>query len=153
HDPKMPVIVCQIFPSAAKANRPASRIKAVNDLYAAAIKGDPQFTLVETWKLFADENGDAKLSEFPDLLHPNKEGYRKWAAALRPISATLDLLETDDDGFHPEPGFVSLFNGRDLTGWCFRASGTLEPQEAFDGKATSKDGRYVAKHGRLIVTT
>jgi lysophospholipase L1-like esterase len=49
--------------------------------------------LIETWALFAGEHGDAKLEEFPDLLHPNQAGYAKWSAALRPILATLGLLE------------------------------------------------------------
>jgi len=153
HDPKMPVIVCQVLPSSETKKRPVARIKQLNDLYAAAVKGDPQVILVETWTLFANEQGDAKESEFPDLLHPNKAGYAKWAAALRPILATLDFLETEDDEFKLEPGFVSLFNGRDLTGWGFRDQITQEKQEAFDGKTTSSDGRYVAKHGRVIVTT
>ena len=153
HNPKMPVIVCQVFPSSASKKRPADKIKKVNDLYAAAVKGDPQVTLIETWTLFADEKGDAKAAEFPDLLHPNKDGYAKWAAALRPILATLDFLETADDDFKPEPGFVSLFNGKDLTGWCFRDPKTLAGQEVFDGRKTSVDDRYVAKHGRIIVTT
>lgn len=153
HNAKMPVIVCQVFPSSATKKRPADKIKKVNELYAAAVKGDPQVTLVETWTLFADERGDAKSAEFPDLLHPNKQGYAKWAAALRPILATLDFLETADDGFAPESGFVSLFNGRDLSGWGFRDAKTFAAQGAFDGKAASDDGRYIAKHGRLIVTT
>ncbi len=153
HNEKMPVIVCQVFPSSATKKRPADKIKRVNDLYAAAVKGDAQVTLLETWTLFADAQGDAKPAEFPDLLHPNQAGYTKWAAALRPILATLGYLETQDDDFTPEPGFVSLFNGRDLTGWGFRVQKTLEKQEAFDGQATSSDGRYVARHGRIIVTT
>ena len=153
HNPKLPVIVCQVFPSSESKKRPADKIKKVNDLYAAAVKGDAQVTLIETWTLFADEKGDAKAAEFPDLLHPNKAGYSKWAAALRPILATLDFLETADDDFQPEPGFVSLFNGKDLTGWGFRDQKTMEPQVSFDGKSASSDGRYVAKHGRIIVTT
>jgi len=154
HDSKMPVIVCQVFPSSESKKRPAEKIKKLNELYAAAVKGDKQVTLLETWTLFANEQGDAKSAEFPDLLHPNQAGYRKWAAAIRPILATLDFLETGDDDFTPEPGFVSLFNGRDLTGWGFRIEKTLEPQGApFDGQPTSSDGRYVAKHGRIVVTT
>lgn len=153
HDPRLPVIVCQVFPSAESKKRPAKKIKEVNDLYATAVKGDGQITLLETWTLFANEQGDAKESEFPDLLHPNKEGYRKWAFALRPILATLGFVETKDDDFTPEAGFVSLFNGRDLTGWGFRADKTFEQTASFDGKETTSDGRYVAKHGRLIVTT
>ena len=43
----------------------------------------------------ANAQGDAKKPEFPDLLHPNKIGYSKWAAALRPILATHGFLETE----------------------------------------------------------
>lgn len=153
HDPKMPVILCQVFPSSATKSRPADKIKKLNALYAAAVKGDAQVILIETWPLFADEQGDAKVAEFPDLLHPNKAGYDKWAAALRPILATLEFLETKDDEFAVEPGFEILFNGKDLTGWGFRDPKTMEKKDAFDGKLTSSDGRYVAKHGRIVVTT
>ncbi len=146
HNPKLPVILCQVFPSSATKARPADKIRRINELYGAAVKGDAQITVVETWRLFADAQGDAKPEEFPDLLHPNAAGYQKWAAALRPILATLGFLENKLDTFTPEAGFVSLFNGRDLTGWGFRTN-------EFDGQAASPDGRYVAKHGRLIVTT
>jgi hypothetical protein len=142
----MPIVLCQVFPSSAGKKRPAEQIKKVNQLYAAAVKGDAQVTFVQTWLLFADGQGDAKPEEFPDLLHPNKAGYEKWAAALRPILATLGFLENEPDVFTPEPGFVSLFNGRDLTGWGYRTN-------HFDGQTQSSEGRYVARAGRLIVTT
>jgi lysophospholipase L1-like esterase len=146
HDPKLPVVLCQIFPSTAKLKRPAEKIKKLNELYAAAVKGDAQITFVETWLLFANAEGDAKPEEFPDLLHPNAAGYEKWASAIRPILATLGFVETEPDDFKPEPGFASLFNGHDLTGWGFRTNN-------FDGQPASNDGRYVAKNGRIIVTT
>lgn len=152
-NPQLPIILCQVFPSSQTKKRPADKIKKINELYAAAVKGDKQVTLIETWKQFANEQGDAKVAEFPDLLHPNKEGYAKWAAALRPVLATLNYLETEDDQFQPEAGFVSLFNGKDLTGWGFRDSKSLSALESFEGKVVSSDGRYVAKHGRLIVST
>ena len=145
-NPRMPVVLCQVFPSSATKKRPAQQIKKINQLFAAAVKGDPQVTLLETWPLFADAQGDALPDEFPDLLHPNQIGYRKWAAALRPILATLGFVEQDADPFKPEPGFVSLFNGHDLTGWGYRTNN-------FNGRITSPEGRYVAKSGRLIVTT
>lgn len=144
--PPLPVVLCQVFPSAASKARPASTIRHLNDLYAALVKGDPNVTFVETWPLFANPNGDAKPEEFPDLLHPNAAGYSKWAAALRPILATLGFQETTPDTFAPEPGFSPLFNGRDLTGWGFLTN-------RFDGQSSSPDGRYLAKNGRLIVTT
>jgi lysophospholipase L1-like esterase len=145
-NPKMPIILCQVFPSSESKKRPAEKIKKVNELYFAAVKGDPQVTFIETWPLFANEHGDAKPEEFPDLLHPNAAGYARWAAALRPIFATLGLLETEPDTFQPEPGYRSIFNGHDLTGWGFKTN-------SFDGKTRSIDGRYLAKNGRLIVTT
>jgi lysophospholipase L1-like esterase len=146
HNAKMPIVLCQVFPSSALKSRPAEQIKKVNQLYAAAVKGDAQVTFIETYTLFANEQGDAKKEEFPDLLHPNKVGYAKWAAAIRPILATLGFVETEPDQFTPEPGFKSLFNGKDLTGWGYKTNN-------FDGQTASSEGRYVAKNGRLIVTT
>lgn len=153
HNAKMPVVLCKVFPSAAAKKRPADQIQRINELYTAAVKGDPQVTLLDTWRLFANEQGDADKTEFPDLLHPNNTGYAMWAAAVRPILATQGFLETGADEFKPEPGFVSLFNGRDLTGWGFRQKKTLKPLQSFDGKRQSHDGRYVALHDRLVVTT
>lgn len=153
HNADMPIVVCTVFPSSASKRRPADKIKKINELYTAAVKGDAQVTVVDTWTLFANEQGDAKKEEFPDLLHPNKTGYAMWAAAIRPILATQGFVETEPDDFKPEEGFTSLFNGKDLTGWGFRNKKTLKETANFDGKTASSDGRYVAKNGRLIVTT
>ncbi len=174
HDPKMPVVLNKVMPSSDSKKRPADKIKRINDLYAAAVKGDPQVTLMETWVLFADANGDAKKDEFPDLLHPNDAGYAKWAAGIRPVLETLGLLAVTPDAFTPEAGFVNLFNGRDLTGWGYRVTPEADKKSAenwkkndpnappwpfhdqpvnFDGKAVTDDGRYLAKNDRLVVTT
>ena len=153
HNSKMPIILCSTFPSSATKKRPADQIKKVNQLYFTAVKGDPQVTVLDTWLLFADAKGDAKKAEFPDLLHPNQVGYDKWAAALQPLLATHGFTETEADKFEMEPGFVSLFNGKDLTGWGFRNQRSQEKIASFDGKKASNDGRYVAINDRLVVTT
>jgi lysophospholipase L1-like esterase len=170
----MPIILCQVFPSSESKNRPAAKIKKLNQLYAALVKGDAQITFIETWPLFANAQGDAMPEEFPDLLHPNEAGYAKWAAALRPVLATLGFLETAPDNFTPEPGFVSLFNGRDLTGWGLRPSSEADIKSRanwqrsdtnappwpiitepvkFGAQTQSPDGRFIALHDRLVVTT
>src|SRR4030095_3559014 len=69
HNGQMPIVLCEVFPSSASKKRPSDQIKKINQLYADAVKGNPQITLVETWTLFADANGDAIGAEFPDLLH------------------------------------------------------------------------------------
>jgi len=153
HNAKMPIILCNTFPSSATKRRPADQIKKINQLYFAAVKGDAQITVLDTWLLFADAKGDAKKPEFPDLLHPNQIGYDKWAAALRPLLATHGFMETGADKFEMEAGFVSLFNGRDLTGWGFRNQKTQKKLATFDGEKVSNDGRYLAINDRLVVTT
>ena len=62
------------------------------------------------------------------------------------------------DDWKPDPGAKSLFNGKDLTGWCFRAKTDRKSPKAgditekFDGKTESSDaGRYSAKDGVLTV--
>ena len=166
HNPGMPIVLCNVFPSSETKKRPADKIKKLNELFAAKVKGDAQVTVVDTWILFADEKGNAKKAEFPDLLHPNKKGYAKWKAAIVPVLETLGVKKTEPDDFKVEPGFESLFNGEDLTGWGFVATSEkqkkrlqkrgwpiVEKDIAFDAKTVSSNGRYLAKNGRLIVTT
>jgi hypothetical protein len=65
--------------------------------------------------------------------------------ALFLITAVLNTARADD--FKPDPGYVSLFNGKDLTGWSYRYGQTI----SFDGKTESNDARYSADNGILIV--
>jgi lysophospholipase L1-like esterase len=146
HDPAMPVILCNVFPSSATKKRPADQIKAINRRYFALLKDQPQVTWLDTYALFANGQGDARIEEFPDLLHPNLTGYAKWEAALRPIFETTGLTAAWPDDFTPEAGFASLFNGHDLTGWAY------EGAPAFDGKVATEDGRFIARNGRIIDT-
>jgi lysophospholipase L1-like esterase len=147
HDPAMPVILCEVFPSSATKGRPAEAIRRLNALYLEAVADQPQVTVLDTWALFANQHGDAKDEEMPDLLHPDLLGYAKWARALRPMLETVGLAPAWPDDFVPEPGYTSLFNGRDLTGWEY------EGGPAFAHKAATPDGRYVVRNGRLVVTT
>jgi len=169
YNPEMPIVLCRMFPSSAKKQRPRAIIDRVNALYDAAVNNDDQITVVDTWTLFANEEGNADPKWFPDLLHLNQEGYERWAGALTPIFATLKFLETEPDDFEPEAGYISLFNGEDLTGWGFRptpprskpkkprpnAPVFVEIKEAvsFDGNTMSSDDRYEAINGRLVVKT
>ncbi|MGD9636093.1 MAG: GDSL-type esterase/lipase family protein [Pirellulales bacterium] len=174
HNPQMPVVLCEVMPSAKEMRRPAATIRELNRLLGELVEDQPQVTLLDTWTLFANASGDAKSEEFPDLLHPNAAGYAKWAKALRPVLATQGLLKTEPDNFVPEDGYENLFNGHDLTGWGLRPTSAgdikaraewqasdpdaaiwpiITESTSFDGKTASDNGRFVAKDGRLIVTT
>jgi lysophospholipase L1-like esterase len=173
HDAAMPIVLCQVFPSSATKKRPADKIQKLNQLCAEAVRGNSQVTLLDTWTLFANEQGDAKPEEMPDLLHLNDVGYAKWAGALRPVLATLGFVETQPDSFEPEPGFESLFNGTDLSGWGYRVTPEKTRESAkkwmardagvvwpivdepvsFEDQTVTPEGRYLAKNGRLVVTT
>jgi hypothetical protein len=61
---------------------------------------------------------------------------------LLAVAAAPCVLAADD--FKPEPGYVSLFNGKDLTGWGYLTNN-------FDGKTESNDARYSAADGILTV--
>lgn len=67
------------------------------------------------------------------------------------LVATVRALAADD--FKPEPGFALLFNGQDLTGWCYREENKPDATvtAAFDGQRESVDARYSAAHGALVV--
>ena len=174
HNRQMPIVLCRVFPSSEAKKRPSAKIREINRLFAEAVKGDSQITLLDTWTLFANADGDAKLEEFPDLLHPNALGYAKWGAALRPILATHGFLERDVLSQELPVGYESLLNGRDLTDWQFRPSSEadkttranwhasdpnappwpiLTESVDFAGEISTTNGRFVAKSGRLIVTT
>ena len=171
---QMPVVLCAVMPSSLSKKRPADQIKQLNKLYRAVVRDQPQVTYLDTWTLFANAQGDAKAEEFPDLLHPNDVGYAKWTGALRPVLATLGFLDTEPDHFQLEPGFVSLFNGKDLSGWGYRPTSKQDiasaerwqksdPEAAvwpvvtspvnFDGKTITSENRFRAINGRLVVTT
>jgi hypothetical protein len=64
--------------------------------------------------------------------------------ALAALFTVLGILVGCAHGPRTEPGFTSLFNGKDLTGWGYKTNN-------FDGKLKSIDGRYEVKDGNLAV--
>lgn len=163
HNPRMPIVLCQVLPSSAKMKRPTPVIKELNARLLTLAKNDPQVTPVDTWRLWADADGDAPIAEFPDLLHLNDAGYARWAASLRPVLESIGVLAPVTTSTPVEPGFEPLFNGRDLTGWGYRATTEQEKAAAakwqasdpnaaawpfvtepvnFDGRQASVDGRW-----------
>jgi hypothetical protein len=75
------------------------------------------------------------------------------------LITTLAISSIQAEDWKPEAGFTSLFNGKDLTGWCFREKTKKEDPnpgkilEKHDGKTEAADaGRYIVKNGAIAVT-
>ena len=62
---------------------------------------------------------------------------------ILPLILAVTAARADD--WKPDAGFISLFNGKDLTGWHYKDEPNL------DGKTDATDGRYSAKDGILVV--
>jgi hypothetical protein len=58
------------------------------------------------------------------------------------LSVTVSL---GADEWKADAGFVSLYNGKDLTGWQY------DDADKFDGKKEASDGRYTAKGDTIVV--
>lgn len=92
HNARTPIIVCLVMPRGNGDVKLTGKIRKLNSGIQQAIQGDPQFTLCDTWSLYADANGNCPADLFPDRLHPNKAGNQKWADALKPLLQQRNLL-------------------------------------------------------------
>jgi hypothetical protein len=66
------------------------------------------------------------------------------AATVQPVPA---------DGGKPEDGYVSLFNGKDLSGWEYGAVPPAKnppPREKLEGKTATTDGVFAVRDGLLV---
>jgi hypothetical protein len=73
------------------------------------------------------------------------------------LALAVSTLHAEE--WQPEAGFTSLFNGKDLAGWCFREKTKKDDPnpgkilEKHDGKTEAADaGRYIVKDGAIAVT-
>lgn len=82
----------------------------------------------------------ARINANPFMKNALRLSFTGWLLA---VAAMVGGCATDDC-CKAEPKVISLFNGRDLTGWGYKTNN-------FDGKTSSLDGRYSAKDGILTV--
>lgn len=93
HNPKMPVVVCHVMPWDIRPGKFPVKILALNRLIDALAIGRPNISVCPTWPGMATPEGTSRPELFPDRVHPNAEGYKVWAANLRPVLARLGLTE------------------------------------------------------------
>jgi beta-glucosidase len=87
--PETKILLLAIFP---RADKPGTAVAAINDqinaLLPALADGRHVYFLNINQALL---EGDGTLSKqvMPDLLHPNEQGYARWAAAMAPTLQQL----------------------------------------------------------------
>jgi len=105
--------------------------------------------------LFCVINAIAFVAPKPDkikLLFVNGS-YSKDFPGMEFVSLRDDI-PTGENSFVQNKDFISLFNGKDLTGWGYR----IETQdgvifESFEGNTESKDKRFIVKGGILTANS
>ncbi len=86
--PRAQMILFGIFPRGEKADPVREQVKAVNAGLAALASDKLKF--LDIGEKFLAPDGTLPRSLFPDLLHPNAQGYQIWADALNPaLEASL----------------------------------------------------------------
>ncbi len=87
----LPIVLCKVMPRSDTQPRPVAKLKQLNGLIDDIGKSGPYLAVCDTWSIYADAQGDCKVEEFPDRLHPNSAGYAKWTTALSPILNALKV--------------------------------------------------------------
>src|SRR5579883_1812447 len=85
----------------------------------------------------------------------NPYRFRITALFFLAAGALTTWSEARADDFKLEEGYVSLFNGKDLSGWEYGAVPPVKsppPREKLEGKTESNDGVFLARDGMIIAT-
>ena len=93
HNPKLPIVVCSVFPSSATKKRPADKIKKVNELYAAVVAHVGIFDMLRVER---QPNGVFNVTEFGTVKDPAE------FAALLEMSTYHQIKDgTGEKAMHP----------------------------------------------------
>ena len=82
--PSTKILLLAIFPRGGAADNPyRQRVTQANNLFKSCADGK-RVQYMDIGGLFTQQDGTLPTSLFPDLLHPNNDGYKIWATAIEP---------------------------------------------------------------------
>ncbi len=81
--PKAHVLLLGLFPRGRATETIREKIRAVNDRLARLGDGK-RVRYLDIGEVFLEPNGELAPELMPDLLHPNVDGYKRWAEAMEP---------------------------------------------------------------------
>jgi len=95
--PAIRILLLEVFPREEKPDAPRRiRNQEINEILRRDYSEAENVTLMDLSGLFLDENGNIPKDLMPDFLHPNAEGYKRWAEAIEPeIEKTLGPIPAD----------------------------------------------------------
>jgi len=111
--PETKVLILAIFPRDPEPSPRREKLATASALAAELADGD-MIHYLDIGTFFLTPEGVIEQTIMPDHLHLSIRGYSLWAEAVEPKIA--ELMGELDAGKAPR-GYVSLFNGKDLTGW------------------------------------
>jgi len=151
-DPAMPVVVCAVMPSSPTKKRPAHLIRRIKQLHP---RGHPRPAAghgarhLETLRRRAKRRPARRVPRSPP---PQRRRLHQVRRRPPPHPRHPRLHRARARYLHAEPGFVSLFNGRDLTGWGARP--TTETELAIARRMQAADiaaPRLARRHRRRLL--
>lgn len=86
--PDAKILLLAVFPRGEKDSKPRAQVNEVNTLIAPLHDGKSVFYL-DIGAKFLAADGTLPRDIMPDLLHPNEQGYKIWADAIREPLAKL----------------------------------------------------------------
>jgi lysophospholipase L1-like esterase len=87
--PETKILLLGIFPRGEKPDDKLRRLNDETNETIARLADDEQVVYLDLSETFLDDEGLLPKSVMPDLLHPNEQGYQKWAAAMEPTIRKL----------------------------------------------------------------
>ena len=91
---RIPVVAGSIVPYNTATPEQNATMRAINDWIRAEAARDPNISFADTRAAVARDDNPDLLRSSPDGLHPDADGYRRMAEALRPmINAALGRAE------------------------------------------------------------
>jgi len=112
--PNTKVLVLAVFPRGEKPSEVRDKLTKASSIAAAKADG-AMVHFLDIGPRFLEADGAISKEIMPDFLHLTRKGYTIWAEAVEPKLA--ELLGEPALPAGPPPGFVALFDGKDLTGW------------------------------------
>ena len=86
--PESKLLLLAVFPRGAVDAPQRAQIKEINTAIAKLDDGK-MIKFLDIGKVFLAEDGSIPKTIMPDLLHPNAEGYQRWADAMEPTLAAM----------------------------------------------------------------